>query len=245
MQGGSTITQQLAKNLFLTQERTISRKIQEALLAVWLEKRFTKDQILELYMNRVYFGSGAYGVEAAGQRYFGRSARNLSLAESAVLAGLMVAPSRLAPNRNPRGAAERATLVIAAMAREGFITDGMAKLALTNPAESVRHGGAGSVNYVADYVVDLLDETIGAIDNDIVVRTTIVPALQAAAEKAVSEELDKGGAKYGVAQGALVAMSPSGRCARWSAGAITRTVNSIAQPPRAGSPARPSSPSFI
>ncbi len=210
VQGGSTITQQLAKNLFLTQERTISRKIQEALLAVWLEKRFTKDQILELYMNRVYFGSGAYGVEAAGQRYFGRSARNLSLAESAVLAGLLVAPSRLAPNRNPRGAAERATLVIAAMAREGFITDGMAKLALTNPAESVRHVGAGSVNYVADYVVDLLDETIGAIDSDIVVRTTIVPALQAAAEKAVSEELDKSGAKFGVAQGALVAMSPSG-----------------------------------
>lgn len=210
VQGGSTLTQQLAKNLFLTQERTLSRKIQEAILAVWLEQRFSKDQILELYMNRVYFGSGAYGVEAAAQRYFGRSARNLSLAESAVLAGLMVAPSRLAPNRNPRGAAERATLVITAMAREGFITDGMAKIALLNPAASVRHGGAGSVNYVADYVVDLLDETIGAIDNDIVVRTTIVPALQAAAEKAVSEELDKNGGKYGVSQGALVAMSPSG-----------------------------------
>lgn len=210
VQGGSTITQQLAKNLFLTQERTISRKIQEAILAIWLEKRFSKDQILELYMNRVYFGSGAYGVEAAAQRYFGRSARNVSLAESAVLAGLMVAPSRLAPNRNPRGAAERATLVITAMAREGFITDGMAKIALSNPAGSVRHGGAGSVNYVADYVVDLLDETIGAIDNDIVVRTTISPSLQAAAEKAVSDELDKSGARYSVSQGALVAMSPGG-----------------------------------
>ncbi|MFN3890096.1 MAG: transglycosylase domain-containing protein [Beijerinckiaceae bacterium] len=210
VQGGSTITQQLAKNLFLTQERTLSRKIQEAILAIWLEKRFTKDQILELYMNRVYFGSGAYGVEAAAQRYFGRSARNISLAESAVLAGLMVAPSRLAPNRNPRGAAERATLVIAAMAREGFITEGMAKIALSNPAGSVRHNGAGSVNYVADYVVDLLDETIGAIDNDIVVRTTISPSLQAAAEKALSEELDKSGPKYGVSQGALVAMSPGG-----------------------------------
>ena len=210
MQGGSTITQQLAKNLFLTQERTFSRKIQEAILSVWLEKRFSKDQVLELYMNRVYFGSGAYGVEAAAQRYFGRSARNVSLAESAVLAGLMVAPSRLAPNRNPRGAAERATLVIMAMAREKFITDGMAKIAMGNPAESVRHGGAGSVNYVADYVVDLLDETIGAIDNDIVVRTTINPALQASAERAVSDELDKNGGRYGVSQGALVAMSPSG-----------------------------------
>ena len=90
VQGGSTITQQLAKNLFLTQERTMSRKIQEAILAIWLEQRFSKEQILELYMNRVYFGSGAYGVEAASQRYFGRSARNISLAESAVLAGLMV-----------------------------------------------------------------------------------------------------------------------------------------------------------
>jgi penicillin-binding protein 1A len=210
VQGGSTITQQLAKNLFLTQERTVSRKIQEAILAVWLEKRFTKDQILELYMNRVYFGSGAYGVEAAAHRYFGRSARNVSLAESAVLAGLMVAPSRLAPNRNPRGAAERAALVITAMARDGFITDGMAKIALSNPAESVRHGGAGSVNYVADYVVDLLDETIGAIDNDIVVRTTIDPSLQASAEKAIKEELDKQGGRYGVGQGALVALSPTG-----------------------------------
>ncbi len=210
MQGGSTITQQLAKNLFLTQERTLSRKIQEAILAVWLEKRFSKDQILELYMNRVYFGSGAYGVEAAAQRYFGRSARNVSLAESAVLAGLLVAPSRLAPNRNPNGAAERATLVIMAMSRENFITEGMAKIAMGNPAGSVRHGGAGSVNYVADYIVDLLDETIGAIDNDIVVRTTINPALQSAAEKAVSEELDKSGGRYGVSQGALIAMSPNG-----------------------------------
>jgi penicillin-binding protein 1A len=210
VQGGSTITQQLAKNLFLTQERTVSRKIQEAILAIWLEQRFSKDQILELYMNRVYFGSGAYGVEAAAQRYFGRSARNISLAESAVLAGLMVAPSRLAPNRNPRGAAERATLVIAAMAREGFITDGMAKIALSNPAESVRHAGAGSANYVADYVVDQLDEIIGAIDHDVVVRTTVVPTLQAAAEKALSEELDRNGARMGVSQGALIALSPSG-----------------------------------
>ncbi len=104
MQGGSTLTQQLAKNLFLTQERTISRKIQEAILAVWLEHKYTKNQILELYLNRVYFGSGAYGVEAAAQKYFGHSARNVTLAEAAVLAGLMKAPTKLAPNRNPAGA---------------------------------------------------------------------------------------------------------------------------------------------
>ena len=99
-QGGSTLTQQLAKNLFLTHERTFSRKLQEAVLALWLEHKFGKDQILELYLNRVYFGAGAYGVEAASQRYYGKSARQTTLAEAAMLAGLVKSPSRLAPNRN-------------------------------------------------------------------------------------------------------------------------------------------------
>ena len=104
LQGGSTLTQQLAKNLFLTQERTVSRKIQEAILAVWLERKYTKNQILELYLNRVYFGAGAYGIEAAAQRYFSKPARSLSLAEAATLAGVVQAPGRLAPNRNPDAA---------------------------------------------------------------------------------------------------------------------------------------------
>ena len=123
-QGGSTLTQQLAKNLFLTQERTASRKIQEAILALWLERNYSKDEILELYLNRVYFGAGAYGVEAAAQRYYGKSARNVSLSEAAVLAGLVQAPSRLAPNRNPDAAQSRAELVLAAMNELGFITPG-------------------------------------------------------------------------------------------------------------------------
>src|SRR5215217_3951967 len=123
-QGGSTLTQQLAKNLFLTQERTASRKIQEAILALWLERTYTKDQILELYLNRVYFGAGAYGVEAAAQRYYGKSAREVTVAEAAVLAGLVQAPSRLAPNRNPEAAQSRAELVLAAMNDLGFITAG-------------------------------------------------------------------------------------------------------------------------
>src|SRR6185437_14720772 len=100
-QGGSTITQQLAKNLFLTHERTVSRKLQELVLALWLERKFSKKDILELYLNRVYFGAGAYGVEAAAQRYFNKSARELKLAEAAMLAGLVRSPSRLAPTRNP------------------------------------------------------------------------------------------------------------------------------------------------
>jgi penicillin-binding protein 1A len=210
IEGGSTLTQQLAKNLFLTQERTLSRKIQEAILALWLERRYSKDQILELYLNRVYFGSGAYGVEAAAQKYFGKSARLVTLSEAALLAGLMKSPTRLAPNRNLAGANERAAQVITAMAEQGHITEAMAKLALANPAQ-VRHDqGAGSINYVADYVMDALDDTVGAIDEDIVVTTTIDLRMQAEAERALTDELNAKGAKFGVEQGALVALDPSG-----------------------------------
>ena len=209
MQGGSTLTQQLAKNLFLTQERTLSRKIEEAILAVWLEHKYSKDQILELYLNRVYFGSGAYGVEAAAQRYFGHGARAVTLAEAAVLGGLMKAPTKLAPNRNPEGARERAAQVLAAMVEAGFISQAMADVALAHPAQAVS-GGAGSVNYAADYVMDALDDAVGAVDQDIVVSTTLSAGLQAMAEKALTEALDQKGAKFGVGQGALVAMSPDG-----------------------------------
>jgi penicillin-binding protein 1A len=210
MQGGSTLTQQLAKNLFLTQERTISRKIQEAILALWLERKYSKDQILELYLNRVYFGSGAYGVEAAAERYFGHGAKTITLSEAAVLAGLMKAPSKLAPDRNPEGAAERAAQVIAAMAQEGHISEAMAKTALGHPARARQDIGTGSINYAADYVMDMLDDTVGAIDQDIVVTTTIDARMQMAAEGALKQELDEKGAKFGVAQGALIAMDPNG-----------------------------------
>ena len=211
MEGGSTITQQLAKNLFLTQERTLSRKIQEAILAIWLEHRYSKDQILELYLNRVYFGSGAYGVEAAARKYFGHGAGEATLQEAAVLAGLMKAPAKLAPNRNPDGAADRAAQVILAMVREGFINDNMGKLALANPAQAAAPRGAGSLNYAADYVMDVLNETLGAIDDDIVVTTTINAAMQTAGELALTEELTKKGPRFGVTQGALVAVDMSGQ----------------------------------
>ena len=210
LEGGSTLTQQLAKNLFLTQERTLSRKIQEAILAFWLERRYSKDQILELYLNRVYFGSGAYGVEAAAQKYFGKSARFVTLSEAAVLAGLMKSPTKLAPNRNLKGANERAAQVITAMAEQGHITEAMAKLALANPAEVKHDKSAGSINYAADYVMDALDNTIGAIDEDIVVTTTINLTMQGEAEQALTDELNAKGAKFGVEQGALVALDPNG-----------------------------------
>lgn len=210
MQGGSTITQQLAKNLFLTQERTISRKIQEAILALWLEQNYSKDQILQLYLNRVYYGSGAYGIAAAAQRYFGKSAAQLTLSEAAVLAGLMKSPVRYAPNRNPSAATARAHLVLTAMAQEGHVSERMAALALANPAKAIPNPRGGSINYVADFVMDQLDETLGAIDRDLIVHTTISPRLQASAEKALIRQLTKNGVKYRVSQGAVVAMGPNG-----------------------------------
>ncbi len=209
-QGGSTITQQLAKNLFLTPQRTLWRKMQEVVLALWIERKFSKNEILELYLNRVYFGSGAYGVEAAAQRYFGKPAREVKLAEAAMLAGLVKSPTRLAPSRNPDGAERRAQMVLAAMAEEDFITETMAKTAMAQPAHAVKPSGAGSVGYVADWIMDVLDDLIGHVDDDLKVETTIDPALQAAAEKALVDELAQKGQKLDVEQGALVAMTPEG-----------------------------------
>ena len=209
-QGGSTITQQLAKNLFLTQERTITRKLQEVLLALWLEHKFSKQQILDLYLNRVYFGAGAYGIEAAAQRYFGKSARHLSLPEAAMLAGLVQSPSRLAPTRNPDGAERRAQLVVAAMAKQRMISARAAEVALIEPARAKQPSGAGSVNYVADWVMDAVNDLVGHVDEDIVVDTSIDPALQNAAEQALVETLAQRGAKLNVGEGALIAMTPDG-----------------------------------
>jgi penicillin-binding protein 1A len=209
-QGGSTLTQQLAKNLFLTQERTLARKLQEAELALWLERKYSKNEILELYLNRVYFGSGAYGVEAAAQRYFGKSARNVTLAEAAMLAGLVKSPSRLAPNRNPEGAEARAKTVLAAMADGKFITQSQAQASIGHPAISVKPAGAGTINYVADWIGEVLDDLVGQIDQSIVVQTTIDPKLQSLAEAAVIDELAAKSVKFNVSQGALVAMSPDG-----------------------------------
>ena len=209
-QGGSTITQQLAKNLFLTQERTLTRKVQEVVLAVWLERKFSKTEILELYLNRVYFGAGAYGIEAAAQRYFTKPAQKLTVAEAAMLAGIVRSPSRLAPSRNPDGAERRAQTVLAAMTSMKFVTDDMAKVALIRPAQAVKPSGAGSVGYVADWIMDVLDDLVGRVEQDIVVETSIDPVLQAAAEKTLVDELARSGPKAGVGQGAIVAMSPEG-----------------------------------
>jgi penicillin-binding protein 1A len=209
-QGGSTITQQLAKNLFLTQERTVTRKLQEIVLALWLEHKYSKKEILELYLNRVYFGAGAYGIEGASQRYFGKSARHLTLPEAAMLAGLVQAPSRLAPNHNPQGAERRAAIVLADMTELKMIAPGAAKLALAYPARAIKPPAAGSVNYVADWVMDAVNDLIGKFEEDIVVDTTIDPALQNAAEHALADTLNQKGDRLNIGEGALVAMTPDG-----------------------------------
>lgn len=209
-QGGSTLTQQLAKNLFLTQERTLARKLQEAELALWLERKYSKREILELYLNRVYFGSGAYGVEAAAQRYFGKSARQVTVGEAAMLAGLVKSPSRLAPNRNPDGAAKRAQTVLAAMAEAKFITDAQAQAQIAHPSVAVKPAGAGTVNYVADWIGEVLDDLVGQVEESIIVETTIDPKLQSVAEAAIIDELAAKSVKFNVSQGALVAMTPDG-----------------------------------
>ena len=209
VQGGSTITQQLAKVLFLTPERSLARKARETLLALWLEHRFTKDQILEIYLNRVYLGAGTYGVDAAAHRYFGTSATKLSLFESAVIAGLLKAPTRFSPANDRDKALARAAQVLDNMAEAGFVT--------ANDAAAAEKQGAGLAvasrpgsRYFADWIADQIREFAGTADRDLTIRTTLDPRLQPAAEAAVAEILARYGAKDAVSQGALVALSPDG-----------------------------------
>jgi penicillin-binding protein 1A len=209
-QGGSTLTQQLAKNLFLKPDRTVERKVQEVLLALWLEQKHTKDQILEMYLNRVYFGSGAYGVEAASRRYFGKSARDVSLSEAALLAGLLKAPSRLSPARDPKAAEERAQLVLAAMRDEKMIGDKELTTAMSAPATRAASYWTGSENYVADRIMEELPGLIGDVRSDIIVDTTVDLTLQELAEKSIRRLVDENGEKLNVTQGALVSIDNSG-----------------------------------
>ena len=210
VQGGSTLTQQLAKNLFLKPERTFKRKLQEAMMAVWLEMKYSKSQIIEAYLNRVYLGAGAYGVDAASRRYFGKSAREISLKEAAILAALLKAPSRYAPTSDPKAANDRADVVLAAMREEGFITADQQKQATSVTIAPRSEGVGGSALYVADWVADLVPDVVGALDQDVIVETTVDEHLQDAAGRAITETLDKSGKAFGVSQGALVAVDGTG-----------------------------------
>lgn len=213
VQGGSTITQQLAKNLFLSRERTLKRKIQEAMLAIWLEQKMTKDEILSAYMNRVYLGSGTYGLEAAAQTYFHKSAKKVTLHEAAILAGLLKAPSRYSPLSNPKLADERANTVLRAMEDEGYITETEAKKLMIVPDKKdseKKASTADSVRYYTDWVTGDLDKMIGTPTEDITIETTLVPSIQKAAEAALARTIETEGKDKNVSQGAIIVMARDG-----------------------------------
>ncbi|NKB53711.1 MAG: PBP1A family penicillin-binding protein [Rhizobiaceae bacterium] len=209
-EGGSTLTQQLAKNLFLTPQRTFGRKVQELILAFWLEAKYSKAEILELYLNRVYFGAGATGVDAAARRYFGKSAKHVTIAEAALLAGLLKAPSKYAPTRDPILAQRRAQTVLAAMQREGYIKPGYVNVKNIKPGENARHYRSGPEHFVADMIAKRVKHLIGEVKQDIVVETSLSPYMMTAAQESLSGALGKHGKSRRVSQGALVAMAPDG-----------------------------------
>ncbi len=210
VEGGSTITQQLARNLFLSPEQTYVRKAREALLAVWLEGRLSKDEILSLYLNRIYLGAGAYGVETAARTYFGKSAREVSLSEAAMLAGLPKAPSTLAPTQNPIGATERAEKVLANLVEVGAITEAERLAAQAAPPVVVAGGGAAELGYFFDYAAAKAREIAGPGAIDLVVRTTLDARMQKAAEAAVRQVMTEEARAAGARQAALVAYETSG-----------------------------------
>ncbi len=203
VQGGSTITQQVAKNLFLTNARTFRRKVQELLLTLWLEHTFSKREILEIWLNRVYLGSGAWGIDAASRMYFGVSARRVTLWQAAVLAGLPRAPSRFNPRADPAAAANRARQVLTAMADTGAITAAEAKTAMGQIAFPPPPPLAAG--WFADWAADQA-QSLAPPSADATVRTTLDPRTQAIAESRLAALLDGPGAAAGVSQGAVVVL---------------------------------------
>lgn len=210
VQGGSTITQQLAKNLFLKPERTYVRKLQEVVYAVWLEQRFSKQEILELYLNRVYFGGGTYGVEAASRRYFGKSSRFVTLPQAALLAGLLKAPSRYAPTRSVKLANARAEEVLNGMVAAGYLSLGQARAASQQPLRLSARGDDTGYPYAVDWVTELLPEFVGDRNADLIVETTIDAGLQRVAQQALRRLLDGEGAELRAGEGAVVVLDPMG-----------------------------------
>ncbi len=213
IQGGSTLTQQLAKNLFLTTERTFSRKLEELVLALWLELRLSKREILELYLNRVYFGGGAYGVEAAAQRFFAKSARAVTVGEAAVIAGLLKAPSKYSPFANPGHARARARVVLRAM-REARLISPVAAAAAVRHSVTFADPAAGrrltGLEFAVDYVLDELPPLASIGKREIVIETTIDASLQKQAQSMVEATLTREGAAANVGQAALVVLDTGG-----------------------------------
>ncbi|MDP4824217.1 MAG: transglycosylase domain-containing protein, partial [Aestuariivirgaceae bacterium] len=210
VEGGSTITQQLAKNLFLDHDRTFRRKMQEMVLALWLESKYSKDEILQLYLNRVYYGAGATGIEKAALRYFGHSARELTIAEAASLAAVLKAPTNLNPLTRPAENAARAAQVINDMRETQVITAAEAEIALNAPAEAKPRPESPAMLYIVDWVMEQLPDLIGKFDQSIIVETTIDRRLQNLTQKSLAARIDKDGKKLGVTQAAAVMLNTAG-----------------------------------
>ncbi len=244
-QGGSTLTQQLAKNLFLSSDRTIERKLEEVVLALWLELRLGKSGILELYLNRVYFGAGVYGIEAAAQRYFAKPARNLTVAEAAIIAGLLKAPSRLSPASRPEAAAQRAILVLAAMRDAGFIDDAAHAAALnqqlTYAATDAAREETG-FEFAVDYVLERLPPLAGHGQTGIVVETTIDASLQRHAQTTVAHRLASAPGTTDATQAGIVVLDREGGVRAlvggrsWSRSQFNRAARARRQPGSAFKP---------
>lgn len=213
VQGGSTISQQLAKNLFLTPEQSIERKIKEAFLAFWLEAQLSKDEILKLYLDRAYMGGGTFGIAAASEFYFNKNVRDINLAEAAILAGLFKAPAKYAPHINLPAARARANEVLTNMVQAEFMTEGQVAGARRHPADVVLRENADSPDYFLDWAFDEVKEYMLSHDlpnRSIYVRTTFDRDLQHASEEAVEFFLRQDGKQYGVTESAVVLMENTG-----------------------------------
>ena len=211
VQGGSTLTQQLAKTLYLKPDQTLTRKFQEAVIAYRIEQRMSKNEVLELYLNRIFFGDNAYGVDAAAQTYFGKPASQLDLQEAALLAALPKAPTRLALTNDLPAALRRSRLVLENMRAEGWITPRDEEAALVAPPKLAPEApGEGDYGYVLDMAAAQAVQVAGGAAPDLVVRLTIDPGLQATAQSVVRDAVNQNGRRAGVSQGALVLLAPDG-----------------------------------
>ena len=222
VQGGSTITMQLVKNLILTPDRHLRRKLQEMRLARALERHLTKDEILELYLNRIYLGARAYGIEAAARRYFGKSATELTLAEAAMLAALPKAPSRLSPTTNLAAAQARAAQVLAAMEEAGFITAEQHAQALENPAVPVADtsdpNATSNWGHAFDYALSEAERLLPDMAPDLVIQTSLDPRLTRAAQQVIETRLDADGQSLNASEAAIMLLAPDGAIRAFAGG---------------------------
>ncbi len=211
VQGGSSISQQLAKNLFLTNERTIERKIKEAFLAFWLETNLTKKEILKLYLDRAYMGGGNFGISAAAEFFFEKSAKDLTLSEAAMMAGLYKAPTKYAPHINLPNARARANEVLTNMVQAGFMTEGQVVAARKKPATPIERNDVEGPNYFMDWAFEEVQEIArGLPDKTFFAKTTVDVDLQKAAEEAISSNLRQFGKEKGVSEAAMVVLDHEG-----------------------------------